>query len=591
MTGESFMPSTTALYSALSGLNANARNIDVIGNNIANVNTTAFKSSRLMFSSLYSKTMSNGTPPQDASGGTNPMQVGFGVNIAGTQRNFARGGLNATGDARDLAIEGDGFFMVERGTETRYTRAGAFRQNAQQELTTIGGDRLLGYGVDTDFNVRGGTLQAIKIPLGGMPIAEATENVTIAGNLKADGALATHGSLLRIGGTTTTGLRAVSTANPPPGTGNVINTDTLLTQIEDPSLAGSDTPLFSAGQSIQIRNAEKGNKTLETRTFEITTTTTVQDLNEFIADALSISSAAGANPDGATPGVSIDPVTGMISVVSNTGTANDVSFDTNDFRLLDASGELVKTPFVASKIADADGESIRTTFVAYDSLGAPVEVDATFVLDSRSTNATTWRYYIESSDDTDLNAQLATGTLRFDTDGRLIDTTPITFTIDRNDQGVSDPMAISLRLEDQSNILTSLADDVSQVAATFRDGAPLGTLAAFSVGVDGTITGSFTNGQTRTIGQIPVATFTNNEGLVDEGDNLFRPGANSGVPVISTAGTLGAGGVVGGALELSNVEMGDEFIKLIQSSTGYSANSRVIRTTDELMQQLLVLGR
>ncbi|MFN7337712.1 MAG: flagellar hook-basal body complex protein, partial [bacterium] len=237
------------------------------------------------------------------------------------------------------------------------------------------------------------------------------------------------------------------------------------------------------------------------------------------------------------------------------------------------------------------GESIRTTFVAYDSLGAPVEVDATFVLDSRATNSTTWRYYIESADDTDLNAQLATGTLRFDTDGRLIDTTPITFTIDRNDQGVSDPMAISLRLEDQSNMLTSLADDVSQVAATFRDGAPLGTLAAFSVGVDGTITGSFTNGQTRTIGQIPVATFTNNEGLVDEGDNLFRPGANSGVPVISTAGTLGAGGVVGGALELSNVEMGDEFIKLIQSSTGYSANSRVIRTTDELMQQLLVLGR
>jgi flagellar hook protein FlgE len=311
----------------------------------------------------------------------------------------------------------------------------------------------------------------------------------------------------------------------------------------------------------------------------------------FLNEALGIATTVGANPDGVTPGVTVDATTGILSIVGNTGTVNDISLDTTDLRVLDASGSLVRTAFVAAMAADADGEAVRTTFIAYDSLGATVEVDASFVLDSRSSTSTTWRYYIESADDSDAAIQVTTGTLSFDTDGRLLDTTPVTVSIDRDNAGVSTPMTFTLRFEDQQTVTTSLADDRSQISATFRDGAPLGTLSAFSVGADGTITGSFTNGLTRTIGQVALATFTNNEGLVDEGDNLFRPGANSGTAVVTTPGTLGAGTIVGGALELANVELGDEFIKLIQSSTGYSANSRVIRTTDELMQQLLVLGR
>jgi flagellar hook protein FlgE len=585
------MPSTTALYSALSGLNANARNIDVVGNNIANINTTAFKSARLMFSSIYSRTVSNGTPPGDTTGGTNPHQIGFGVNVAGTQRNFNTGGLTSTGDARDLAIEGDGFFVVQQGNETRYTRAGAFRQNATQDLTTINGDNLMGYGVDADFNVVPGALVQVNIPLGGLPLASATENVTMSGNLKADGTLPSQGSLTTLGGSTTAGFRTISTATVPPGVGNVIESTSLLTEIEDPGLPGSDTPLFTAGQSIQLRNAEKGSKNVPTASLPIDATTTLQDLMTFLNEALGIATTVGANPDGATPGVTVDATTGILSIVGNTGTVNDISLDTTDLRVLDASGSLVRTPFVAAKAADADGEAVRTTFIAYDSLGATVEVDASFVLDSRSSTSTTWRYYIESADDSDAAIQVTTGTLSFDTDGRLLDTTPVTVSIDRDNAGVSTPMTFTLRFEDQQTVTTSLADDRSQISATFRDGAPLGTLSAFSVGADGTITGSFTNGLTRTIGQVALATFTNNEGLVDEGDNLFRPGANSGTAVVTTPGTLGAGTIVGGALELANVELGDEFIKLIQSSTGYSANSRVIRTTDELMQQLLVLGR
>ncbi|MCA9297940.1 MAG: flagellar hook basal-body protein, partial [Phycisphaerales bacterium] len=126
------MASNTALFTGLSGLNANARHIDVIGNNIANSNTTAFKSSRLMFQDQLSHTMRLGTPPAAPHGGTNPYQVGLGVKISGTQRNFSTGALSATGDPRDLAIDGDGLFVVERDGARYFTRDGSFRQNEDQ---------------------------------------------------------------------------------------------------------------------------------------------------------------------------------------------------------------------------------------------------------------------------------------------------------------------------------------------------------------------------------------------------------------------------------------------------------------------------
>jgi len=585
------MPSTTALLTALTGLNANARSIDVIGNNIANINTTAFKSTRMMFSNMFSRTISGGTPPGDATGGTNPHQVGYGVKISGTQRDFNNGAITTTGDSRDLAVEGDGFFVVTRGDETLYTRDGAFRQNSANDLVTINGEKLRGYAVDSDFNIIAGSLTDMNIPLGGMPIARATENVTISGNLKADGALPTAGSSVGVGSSATAGFATVSGAIPPPGTGNVLELSTRLVDIEDPAQAGLGAPLFVADQTIELRSAEKGNKTLATSALLITPATTVQDLATFLADALGIDRTVGNNPDGVTPGVTLDPVTGRLTIVGNTGTANDLDIDQTDLRLLDSAGTVAGYPFVGNKAAAATGESVRTTFVVYDSLGGTMDVDATMVLDSRTSTTTTWRYYIESAADSDVNAQAATGSLVFDTDGRLQTTTPIAVSIDRAASGVTTPMAFDLSFFDDQTQLTSLADDRSQMSATFRDGAPIGSLAAFSVGQDGIITGSFTNGLNRTIGQVALATFSNNEGLTDVGGNMFRTGANSGPAGLTTPGTLGAGRIVGGALEASNVDMGEEFIKLIQASTGYSANSRIIRTTDELMQQLLVIGR
>lgn len=585
------MASTTAMFTALTGLNANARSLDVIGNNIANVNTTAFKSSRMLFSTQFNLTNNVGTPPGDVNGGTNPYQIGLGVTTAGTQRNFNPGTIQPTGQPRDLAIDGDGFFVVQQGNSTGYTRNGAFQRTALGDLVTVSGARLMGYGVDEQFNINRGSLAPINIPLGSLTIAEATTQLTFRGNLNAAGAVAVQGSRVNLGGAPAQGLVAIAAAAPPPAVGNVLEDATRLVDIEDPLLVGTGTPLFSVGQSLQMRGAEKGGKTIPAVEFAITDTTTVAELRTFLGESLGINTTLGANPDGLTPGVGLDATTGLFDIIGNIGTANDVQLDSTDLRLLDATGQFVRHPLSTEKVADADGESVRTTFVVYDSLGSAVEVDIAAVLDSRDSTGTTWRYFVDSTDDAGTNLAITTGQLTFDTDGRLSTTTVPPVSIDRSGTGAASPLVFTLGFGGGAENVTSLADDTSELAATFRDGSPIGTLSGFAVGSDGTVIGAFSNGLTRALGQVAVATFANAEGLVELGDSTFGPGANSGSAVITQPGVLGAGLIVGGALELANVDIGEEFIKMISASTGYSASSRVIRTTDELMQQLLVLGR
>jgi flagellar hook protein FlgE len=308
---------------------------------------------------------------------------------------------------------------------------------------------------------------------------------------------------------------------------------------------------------------------------------------------MGIDLTTGPNPDGSVPGVDINGTTGEISIIGNTGTENDLVIGASDLRVTDAAGTLVRTPFAASKAAAADGESVRTTFVAFDSLGSPVEINLTMTLESRGTAGTTWRYQVESVDDSDIALAVGSGTVSFDTEGQPLSNLPLSISIDRAGTGAATPLGIDLSFTGSSGSsgLTSLSSSQSNLAATARDGAPIGTLSGYAVGADGTITGAFTNGLTRTLGQVAIATFTNPEGLIDAGNSIFGVSSNSGSAVITGAGEFGSGAVVGGALELSNVDLGEEFIKLILSSTGYSASSRVIKTADDLMQQLMVLGR
>lgn len=575
------MASTNALFTGLAGLDTNSRRLEVIGNNISNVNTTAFKSNRMLFANAFNRTLSLGTGPTGTSGGSNPGQVGLGVKLAGTQRNFSNGAISTTGVNTDLAMEGSGFFVVQNGTERYFTRAGAFQLNSLNEFVNISGDRVMGYPVDDEFNVIPGQLEPVTIPIGQQTIAEATQNILFSGNLNADGDLATAGTIYDLGTFTD------ATAGPGPAIATSLLTDSG----------------FTLGDTITFRNVEVGGRVVPETTFTVGAASDFQELADFMIEAFGGAAAGGSgNPLAPRGGTLNMGAGGELQLEFMWGTANEVSIDPGD--IIFSGGP---SPFSPVKQSQATGESVRTSFIAYDSLGTELRIEVTAVLIQKDSNGTQWQINVNSDDDTDAPSYVESGdrttaglgfpwtspTISFDNFGQLTGAPQINIELDRFNTGALDPLQIALRFNSDSDSVTALSDtgNGSNIAAVFQDGSPIGVLSSFSFGEDGVITGGFTNGLTRTIGQLAVGTFTNPEGLVDVGNNLFAVGPNSGTALITEAGQFGTGRVIGGALELSNVDLSKEFTDMILTTTGYSAASRVITTTDELLQQLLNLVR
>src|SRR5689334_23276722 len=189
------MALTSALFTGLSGLDVNQTRLNVVGNNIANANTVAFKASRALFKPQFYVTDSAGSPSTATFGGENPSQRGLGAQVATIQKDFSPGSIEPTGKPTDMAIDGDGFFIIQ-GKEQRYTRDGSFVLNAANQLVTTSGDFVQGFGVDENSNIIAGSLQNITIPIGSLTSAKATENVKLEGNLNANGSVATGASIL-----------------------------------------------------------------------------------------------------------------------------------------------------------------------------------------------------------------------------------------------------------------------------------------------------------------------------------------------------------------------------------------------------------
>lgn len=566
---------TSSLYTGLSGLIANAELISISGNNIANVNTAGYKAQRLSFETQIAQLLSAGSAPTAELGGTNPMQIGLGVRLGSTTRNFNTGNITSTGVNTDLAIDGNGFFVVDYGGIRRYTRAGTFTLDREFALTYNGG-RVQGYGVDSDFNILEGVLTDIIVPLGDLTIAEATRNIRIGGNLNAGGNVATRGSLI-----TSAPLYADPLCTIP------ATAATDLTSLYN----ASGLQLFATGDVLTFSGATKGSAELPSHTFEVGPTnttgadangTTLGDLLTFLEGVLGIDTSVGG------AGITVSPA-GEILIQGNTGTANDLVLE---------SANLVKNaltspsqPFQFTKLQSADGESVRTSFIAYDSLGNQMTIELTIVLENKAVSGPQWRFYIQSDDDDGISRVLGNGTLAFDNYGNLASVMNNTFSIFRSTHGAASPQAITLQFASDQGRVSSLADVTSQVSSLYQDGLAKGTLQDFQVASDGRVVGIFSNNALRDLGQIVLASFTNPQGLIDLGGNLFAESVNSGSAQIFKPATGSVGKVLGGFTELSNVELSQEFINLITASTGFSAASRVLSTSDRLIQELLATLR
>jgi len=561
-----------ALFTGMSGLDVNQVRLNVIGNNIANANTTAFKSSRTLFTPQFYVTDADGTAPTSNFGGSNPSQHGQGAVVATTEKNFTPGAIQPTGRSTDMAIDGNGFFIVKGNTQL-YTRDGSFSLNSANQLVSSGGAFVQGFGVDANGNIQAGSLRNITIPLGTSTIAKATGNVAMQGNLNAAGIPAAGSSILLSQDLTTVGGAAAPA------------TTTALTQLA--SASAPTTALFSAGQTFTLAG-QKGSRSLPTSTFTVQAGSTVQDLMTFYKQGLGVDTNVPANASLPTPGVTLATGTAANSmhliVTGNSGSQNALALPGNSFT---GPGGVAPLAFAdganGTFTSNPTGESVHTSFEAFDSLGTPVTVDVTAVLENQSTAGNTWRFYVDSGDNKVGGLAVDNGTLTFDNNGKLIASTNTNVSIDRSGTGAGTPLSFKLNF----GSMTQLTGQTSTLVMSSQDGSSMGTLTSFSVGADGTISGAYNNGQSRTVGQVAVANFSNPLGLDDRGGNLFAASANSGNAQITNPTQLGTGQLRGGALEQSNVDISTEFINMIVASTGFSAASRVITTSNQLITELL----
>jgi flagellar hook protein FlgE len=664
-----------SLYSGVSGMTAQMTSLDVIGNNIANSSTVGFKSGRASFTDLLSQTMRGATQPTSGGlGGTNPLQVGLGTRVGSIDTYFRQGSFQSTGKKTDLALEGNGFFVLDDGTSRHYTRAGVFGFDASHTLVNPAtGWRVQGLMADAEGNIGGGAFGDIVIDpdtvtpprasallevMGNLPgggegqgsvvrsdafLAAATATDTLVGLRGQDGtALGLRpGDVIRLGGQagganlggaeftvdaeTTYGelvrwLNAqtqaagrmlsfdiapdgsVTARNGGPGDVQslavyVVNRpdfnanfhfDVSIPEGETSSTAGlrdaatagdrladlyrSDgTGLgLEAGSSSLAIGGVVGGQAVPEATLAVGPGTTLGDLMGALQDTLGATTTPATLDD-----------SGRIVLTGETGTAH--SLDTVTVRDAAAAGTLVG--FQGLQVAEDPAMATVATTVT-DALGHTHSVRIDFAKIPGG-NDWTWTATLEGGETVLAGGS---GRLSFDSDGTFLGAT-----YDDGSGALSfaaagtEPVTLALDFGTAGGLdgLTQFAGAGS--VSALADGYGAGSLVDFEIGTDGTITGIFSNDTTRTLARVGVSRFANPDGLSRQGNNAWRPSANSGVAVDMFAGD-GTGVIMrSGSLEASNVDLAKEFTDLVVAQRAFQANSRVISTADEIMRDLVNL--
>ncbi len=409
-----------SLFAGVSGMRNHQVRLDVIGNNIANVNTLGFKASRVTFEEALSQLVQGASRPgatgAGSIGGSNPMQVGLGVNLGSIDTLFTQGNLENTGITTDLAIQGDSLFVLSDGSRNYYTRAGNFQIDAAGRLVS------------------------------------ATNGFTVQGRIAVDGVLTQQ-------------------------------VGDIILPISQSSPAQATTAVHLAGT-------------------------------------------------------------------------------------LDAQA--------------ADGTERESSITVYDSLGASHELRIVF-----TKNGANWDYSVYADDGA---AAIGTGSVTFTPDGRL--NTPETAAISFDPGNGANTLSIDLVFGTTGG-LDGLTGFGGAMTAALREqnGYTAGELEAITIDRTGTITGSFSNGMVMTLAQIALADFNNPAGLYKDGGNMYTESPNSGTPVIGFAGESSPSTIASGTLEMSNVDLAQEFTNMIIAQRGFQSNARVISSSDEMLQELVNLKR
>ena len=484
-----------SMFAGVSGLKTHQVRMDVIGNNIANVNTAGYKASRATFQEMLTQTMRGASAPTDARGGTNPLQVGLGVQLGSIDVRHTQGNTQSTGYVTDLAIEGDGFFILGQGENRVYTRAGIFGLDSGTEgnlVSLVNGMRVLGYKADREGKIDPNSpLEPLYISASETVSPRATEDVYFSGNL-----------------------------------------------------------------DLRLRPGERRDRTVQVydsrgREHTVVVGLTHQGDNKWSWDA-------------------------HWQIVSNTiPLARAGSLEPNvEYSVVENGGY---------ELQGADGTAVATSTDGVKWLVADTGYEFEFVgklNDNEQVKVTLEQGMLLLTVQRKLDQE---GIISFNEDGSYSD-------VDSNEITFSPANAQDLKIELDFTQFTQYADTFTGKFLS-QNGYTSGALESFTIDQNGVIVGSFSNGLTRNLGQVALAKFANPGGLVRTGSTMFAETANSGTAQIGSPGVPGYGQIAPSSLEMSNVDLSEEFTEMIITQRGFQANSRIITTSDEMLQELVNLKR
>ena len=561
---------TFALSAGVSGLQAHQKMLDVAGNNLANVNTTAYKSSRITFSELLSETITKASQPTTNVGGTNPVQMGSGVGISGISPDMTQGNIIDTGNPLDMAIEGEGYFVLSDGEQLIYTRVGTFAVDADSTMvdpsTGYRVQRIGSEGEIDGFQVAGDN--NIYVPYDVAMPASATTQITVSGNLSSDSSSTARSQILasNISYTYEDGTAATVT--------------TEIDQLDQFSGGSESDGQLSTGESgtITIEGYHQdGTDFSSGLTFTVSYDTTIGDLIDHLNDNVL---------DGATASL----VNGQIRITDDTS-----GYSKSDISLSYAGDGSLTTP-AYFEIQAVGGEEIKSVNITvYDTLGGEHVLSGAFV---RTDTDNTWDLVLTTItggiNEIALDNRRIEG-ITFDAyDGSyagLAGTDSSEFVISFS-HDTTNPQTIEVGLGTIGKLdgLTQFAGN-STAVATEQDGYEAGNLSTVSVNNEGILIGTFSNGIKRNIATLQIALFQNTAGLESVGGGYYIPSANSGEAIATQGMTAGAGTIHGASLEKSNADVATEFVNLIQAQNGFQANARTIKVANEILQELSNLIR
>ncbi len=564
-----------SLFAGVSGLKNHQSMMDVIGNNIANVNTIGFKGSRVTFSDTFNQFVKAGTNPTETTGGTNTFQIGLGAKVNSIDRNWNQGTFQTTGITTDLALQGSGLFILKSNGENFYSRAGAFIFDADGKLVSPqNGAIVQGKVANADGILPpGNNLQDIVIDKNLKLPAVATNLIKWGGNLKSSSELTRSENVVMRGNIQDDG-------NPADGT-----TTTVSTSIYD---------TFGEQYTLNVNYAETGTANQYNMTWEVLDS----DGNSVGTSAAPVSVQFADDGTGnlvmdGTSQAKFDPTNAGYDS-NTTVTLNSVGPSLGDLQFqLDGTNITNQTSTKTVSIS-ADGNRLPNvvsgSVTIFDSLGNSHQVTLKYT--KIADNQWTWTASVPGTSTDNGQPVSSSGTLAFNADGTLdpANISPNNPQLTFTPTGGANPLVLDLDFGSGFDGITQTSAS-SVVSALSQNGSASATLSNLNIDQYGNIEGIFSNGNSRTLAQVMVATFQNLNGLISVGDNLYSAYANSGEPRIGSLGEETGTTVQSGALEQSNVDLSEEFTKMIVSQRGFQANARVITTADTLLQEITNLIR